>query len=363
MSTHSLKMGTGSTAGLAITDGSQVGLDLSGDFTLECWARHNTDDPTATEMLLGKWEQSASSQLSYRMYFSGLGTLTLAFSTDGSSQVNISQALSIGADEWHHYAGVRSGTSLLLYFDGVEVDSATGLPAGAIHDGTNDFTVGKDHNAGSGQRWDGNIDQVRVWGVARTAAEIFQNYQVDIVSAANLEGSWSLDNVLTDGSGNGNTLTSSDTTFELNEVHGFAANSGIDSNMIAGSLAGEFTSVNASIFPGATKSEFNPPSISNVSPADASELADRSTPVSFDVTDDTATGILVISLKYAGANETCIVHDGANFLSPFNSSTSARSAITGGYRYTILPDDGWLNSIDSLEVFATDTSGNVLVHI
>ena len=104
-----------------------------------------------------------------------------------------------------------------------------------------------------------------------------------------------------------------------------------------------------------------PPSITNISPADGTELTGGSTPVTFDVTDqDGILGLSVITLKYATTPGTIVVHDGSVFLAPFNIAASSRTVIAGGFTYTILPLGGWRANIGKLTVHAVDLRGNII---
>lgn len=108
------------------------------------------------------------------------------------------------------------------------------------------------------------------------------------------------------------------------------------------------------------------PVISDVSPPSPGPLgvtreAAISTPVSFVVTDDDPRiALVLITLKYQDVAETLVVHDGTNFLPPFNSGSSSRTVIGSTvYAYTILPVGGWSRSIEALTVHRVDGAGNV----
>ncbi len=74
---------------------------------------------------------------------------------------------------WYHLAMTYDGAVQRFYVDGVEVGSTT-EPAGLALSATGDWTLGaRDDGAGLFvDEVDGMIDDVRIWDVARTAAEI-----------------------------------------------------------------------------------------------------------------------------------------------------------------------------------------------
>lgn len=114
---------------------------------------------------------------------------------------------------------------------------------------------------------------------------------------------------------------------------------------------------NAGAGPGA---DTTPPTIGNVSPASGTELTNAQTPIEFDVTDlDPGLVAVIVTLKYSVRNETLVVWNGAQFVSPFNSLVSERTVIANGYHFKILPQGGWLSDISQLFVYAIDAAGNV----
>lgn len=73
-------------------------------------------------------------------------------------------------DAWHHLAATRNGATVRVYLDGVQVYTTAGF-AGVLN--TTTFRIGASVlSVGATFHWDGRIDEVRVWDVERTAAEI-----------------------------------------------------------------------------------------------------------------------------------------------------------------------------------------------
>jgi hypothetical protein len=101
--------------------------------------------------------------------------------------------------------------------------------------------------------------------------------------------------------------------------------------------------------------EITPPVVNNPVPAVGTRVASSGS-VQFDTTDDTGLRRVVVmaSFRDGGADE--VVHDGNSFRSPYDGST--RSAITGGFRYTVVRRGGWRGRSVKLRTVAIDTSGN-----
>lgn len=72
---------------------------------------------------------------------------------------------------WHHLAGVRDGTELRLYIDGVLADSTT-YPGGAINDTGLDLQIGWSPGSSVEVWFDGQIDDVQLYSGALTASDV-----------------------------------------------------------------------------------------------------------------------------------------------------------------------------------------------
>jgi hypothetical protein len=122
---------------------------------------------------------------------------------------------------------------------------------------------------------------------------------------------------------------------------------------------------NANSLPsGSDAPDTTPPVIQNMTPTPGvfpgTRAQAKNTPIEFDVTDiDPGLQIVVLTMKYAGINETLVVHNGSDFLYPFDSDESVRTAITDGFHFAVLPRDGWTANIDDLQVYAIDAHGNL----
>jgi hypothetical protein len=98
------------------------------------------------------------------------------------------------------------------------------------------------------------------------------------------------------------------------------------------------------------------PVVGGFSPAVGTPIS-KVTPIAFDVTD--ASGafrrIFVVAF-YPTTGISEVIHDGDGFRG-FYSATSARQAIAGGFRYTVLRSGGW-PAAPTIQTFAIDLAGN-----
>jgi hypothetical protein len=103
---------------------------------------------------------------------------------------------------WHHVAATYNGTTRSIYVDGVLVGSDT--PSGLNITVTNNLTVGGAlfSNGTTFNFYKGGIDEVRVWNIARTQAEISANMNNSLLGS---ESGLSVYYKFTDGTGSATT--------------------------------------------------------------------------------------------------------------------------------------------------------------
>lgn len=99
-----------------------------------------------------------------------------------------------------------------------------------------------------------------------------------------------------------------------------------------------------------------PPVVSNFAPATGP--IQKSTPISFDVTDDSGNFARIMVLVEFGDGTYEVIHDGVKFATSY-ASKSSRKVITDGYRYTVERLGGWTSSSMTIRAIGIDLSGNV----
>jgi hypothetical protein len=195
------------------TFGSPASLQLS-SLTIEMWMRRDGEGAgTSTSSmggildaipLLTKGRAEAEDPLRDINYF-GIrqsdDVLCFDFE-EGAAGASPSQnhpsfgvtSLPIGSG-WHHVAATYDGTSLKLYLDGaLESSSAIGRPLAAAS--TVAAALGSALNSGNTAAgfFDGAVDEVRVWNVARSQSDIQATANAPIsVPASGLVARWAVD--------------------------------------------------------------------------------------------------------------------------------------------------------------------------
>ena len=212
--THSLYSDNYASKYVYITDAAQTGLDLTTTLSIEAWIRFDTGQlPGTTLSACSIVNKYGGLGRAYKFYVGVSGAvankLGLFLSDDGSNTVghflSFGGSTAFNVNTWYHVAvtfDVATETCV-MYVNGVAetVSLLTGTTFGSsIYNTADDLIIG--------QYLGGYWDEVRVWNDIRTATEIENNYQTELVgNEANLVAYWKFNNSALDETSNNNDLT------------------------------------------------------------------------------------------------------------------------------------------------------------
>lgn len=139
--------------------------------TVECWAFFDSfngaPDANITNLVSGGDENFI-----LRIGDGGMDNNMPQFTIRiGGTQYRLNADARLSTNTWYHLAGVYDGSDMKLYIDG-KLDKSQSQ-SGTLTTTTNPFTLGG--TSSSGRYLDGRMDEVRIWSVARTQAEIAGN--------------------------------------------------------------------------------------------------------------------------------------------------------------------------------------------
>ena len=173
-----------------ITLGSPAALQLS-QFTIELWLRRDgagvgTDTGTSgipdAIPLVAKGRAEAEDPVRDINYLLGIRAATGVLCADfeeaaggatPSGNHPILGVTPIGVGVWHHAAATYDGTTWRLYLDGLlENQSAVGQPVAAASNVAVSFATALNSTNVAAGFFNGALDEVRIWSVARTQAQI-----------------------------------------------------------------------------------------------------------------------------------------------------------------------------------------------
>ena len=144
-------------------------FNIGENFTVEAWIYASNWRAEAWQgSIINKDMQGPDSGFAFRAGKNG--TLSMVVGVNAWPEVQTDPFMN--TDQWYHVAGVKQGTTLTLYINGQQVatDNITGEP---VHN-QQPIVIGESPGF-PGRAWDGFIDEVRIWNVARTPQEISDN--------------------------------------------------------------------------------------------------------------------------------------------------------------------------------------------
>ncbi|MFO0972020.1 MAG: LamG-like jellyroll fold domain-containing protein [Phycisphaerae bacterium] len=182
-----------------------VTLEPANELTVECWVKPRSvgqSNARILRMAVGRgfilaWEQSGDQRVQLRIDGATSGSVAAVDTVPTTTYLG----------GWHHIAGVYSATGnyTRLFVDGVLKDSKAGM--GPMVYSNADLHIG--NSIYGSEAFDGTIDELRIWTVARTQAQIAgDRFKTYIGPRPGLVGYWKMDagtgQLVADASGLGN---------------------------------------------------------------------------------------------------------------------------------------------------------------
>lgn len=196
--------------------GTKSAFNIGGDsITIEAWIYANSWKTNIYDgTIVNKENNSNDGGFMLRAGSGGkLGFGIGAGTNTGWYEINTSTGV-LSLNTWHHVAATYDGNKLRAYVDGNLVDSTSSSINIGVSS-TTPLTIG--YHPVYGRNWDGSIDEVRLWDVVRTKAELNASKDAEFCGPVNnLKAYYKFDhgaanstntgiNTVTDFSGNNNT--------------------------------------------------------------------------------------------------------------------------------------------------------------
>ncbi|HET7462397.1 MAG TPA: LamG domain-containing protein, partial [Longimicrobium sp.] len=180
----------------------------TGDFTLEAWIRASGPGTILSRKATGGGQGSGG----WLLVLQPDGGVKLATDNGFGFYQVISQARPVVDGQWHHVAAVRMGGAMSIYVDGAPVPVTPSGSVGTPADVNNSLRLlagAADQAQEPYNRFTGDLDELRVWNVARSAAQIQQWMRQPLtLPQGGLVGYWTFaDRSLGDSSATGNAFT------------------------------------------------------------------------------------------------------------------------------------------------------------
>ena len=150
-----------------IVQASGSNVDVTGDITVETWV--NPTSFSASGVIIHKSTQ-------YSVYISTSGYVAWADSSNWSYASFGYQSIGLTTGSWQHLVVTKSGSTVTIYLDGFQKVSKTF--GSAITSTTNLMFMGcyAGASACASSYFNGSLDEVKIYNVAKTAAEVLEEY-------------------------------------------------------------------------------------------------------------------------------------------------------------------------------------------
>ncbi len=151
----------------------------TGDWSITAWVKNTmtgTGDENKGTIYANGGDNSGGHRYTLAISEVTEGVITLT-TDDNATKLQATATTPVNDDEWHFVVGMRSGTSILVYTDGLEEGSNTTVPAGYDLSGTSQHdaylgAITANDTSSLFKTYDGLIDDVRVFKRALSQAEI-----------------------------------------------------------------------------------------------------------------------------------------------------------------------------------------------
>jgi hypothetical protein len=133
----------------------------------------------------------------YMIRCGGNGVINFNLGTGTWQEIN-SAANSVLLNNWHHVAATYDGTNMKIYVDGIVIAEANRLGLIIANNVSKNLFIGKSPGFPGGV-FNGKIDEVRIWDIARTQSQIQSTMNTILTSEyysspdSGLVGYWRLD--------------------------------------------------------------------------------------------------------------------------------------------------------------------------
>jgi hypothetical protein len=192
--------------------GNSSSVNITDNITLEAWFK--SDKFESTQSIIKK----NGSGSGYELSLSSNGNVFFRLNGSDSWRANSSSLYPHDGNTWMHVAATYDGTKMTIYINGVAEDTDTN-PLTSINTNSNNLVIGTNASDSTSGLFDGAIDEVRVWNVIRSEAEIRETMCKRLTgSESGLVGYWRFDNV---SGTNVNDLTSNNNDGTMHNMNAF----------------------------------------------------------------------------------------------------------------------------------------------
>ncbi|GGF09478.1 LamG-like jellyroll fold domain-containing protein [Flavobacterium limi] len=155
-------------------------LDPLNKITVEAWVKP-TNNTAQNGVIFGNYAYPTDNGLCQVLLRRDQNTYTFHVN-DGISLKVVTAAASVQFGTWQHVAGVWDGSLLKIYVNGVLAATTTGVTGSSFLSlPNNSYTIGFSYAGAPDEAFIGDIDEVRLWNYDRTAAQILEKKDCELL--------------------------------------------------------------------------------------------------------------------------------------------------------------------------------------
>ena len=227
INSNSIDLNSNLAQSIYISDSQQIGLDITGDMTIEIWVKLKSAPKNNETFWLVSKRTHIGDQRAYGFWYeknsSDITSLRFEVSSNGIGKIPTIVWVTLNTGIWYHLAVVydASAGTTDFYINGSQQGTQQfGLDISIFNSSAN-FQIGSSDFQSPAEYFDGFIDEVKIWNIKRTQTEIQNTMNTELTGTEHgLMGYWKFNGNFLDYSPNGNHLTgvnsptySSDTPF------------------------------------------------------------------------------------------------------------------------------------------------------
>jgi hypothetical protein len=156
---------------LKITDGDQTDLDFADKHTIVC--RVKLESIPSAMVIVAKTDGGGGSERSYEIWIDSGGVIRYGLSADGVNATTAIGGTALSTAVWYSIAVVYDQSDIRIYLDGSLDSNGSSNPkafTSSLFNSNQDFCIGA--RSDGANDFDGLVDDVRVYNVAKSASEI-----------------------------------------------------------------------------------------------------------------------------------------------------------------------------------------------
>lgn len=194
--------------GISVPYNNAMTFGATQDFTLESWIK--TAD--AGSVMLVFAHQYCPGPSTGTLFFVAAGKMNFNIQDFNFNSITVTSNCSVADNKWHHVAGVRNVTtdSIYVYIDGVLQGQAKDNTVSGISNTSATNWIGRRAACPGTNNFYGDLDELRVWSKAKSAAELLSQKDAELVgNETNLIAYYNFNIAI---NGNGQTVINNCTT-------------------------------------------------------------------------------------------------------------------------------------------------------